>query len=201
MKLDFSKLNAIRRNKPPKRDVNGTELKVEVKVPTSPIKTPKTATEGKKEVLPVYRKLQREQDEYKRLVEAYGTYQQHIKMAGDLRTQILKGSGTGEPATALLLKAVQCISLMTGDMLFSEQVKSDLITIYGKGLLESVPIEWEIDEVKGRLSKLQQAVKIEANTDNKKRMGNAIQAHIIKLEELERLKEKAEEQKHIVEAS
>lgn len=60
-------------------------------------------------------RLDREKEERERARQAYATYQQNIKRAGELRSDILKGLRDREDPQAILLKAVECISLITGD--------------------------------------------------------------------------------------
>lgn len=81
-------------------------------------------------------KLQREQEDHKNSMEMYSIYQQNIKRAGTLRSEILKGLRAGEDPRAILLKAVECISLMTGDVVIYAQSKKDLIEKYGMDLGE-----------------------------------------------------------------
>jgi len=47
-------------------------------------------------------------------------YQEAIKKAGQLTGEITKGIQSGEKTEDLLLKAIECISLMTGDKIFYE---------------------------------------------------------------------------------
>lgn len=123
-------------------------------------------------------KLQREQEDHNRTLEAYRSYQDNIRRSGSLRTDILKGARAGDPVQLLFLKAVECIGCMTGDKLFTEQVKKDLKTIYGEGLLEPIPLEWELDEVKERLKRLEDAYnRAEIGTDDKAKIYKAIEAH------------------------
>lgn len=56
--------------------------------------------------------------------EAYREYQQNIKEAGDLRTQIIKGVQAGEPVELLFLKAVKCIGKMTGEKAFYTTIEA-----------------------------------------------------------------------------
>lgn len=45
-------------------------------------------------------------------------YQENIIKAGQLRNEINKGIAAGEDTAGLLLKALECISRMTGDQAF-----------------------------------------------------------------------------------
>jgi hypothetical protein len=117
--------------------------------------------------------LTRQQDELKRTSEAYKTYQTNIRRSGELRADIIRGVKAGESIYSLFLKAVECISNMTGEALFNTQIEKDLKIIYGEALLEEIPLEWELDGVKERLSKLKEAYKKETTSPASK--------HIIEL--------------------
>ena len=122
--LDFSKLFSIGRQGPQK---GRTEPFIPKGV-NFPIETekPQGAPQGRAVI-----KLQREQEDLRKAEEMYTTYQQNIKRAGTLRSEILKGLRAGEDPRAILLKAVECISLMTGDTVIYSQSKKDLIEKYG----------------------------------------------------------------------
>lgn len=209
MKIDLSELNKIRFPAVKNTAINATETAIEAlktqtdrEIPVKEEKRLENDSRTKKEQQPVYVKLQQEQEALLRMRTAYETYQRNIKKAGELKTKILKGSKNGEPATALLLQAVTCIGLMTGDTLFSKQIEQDLIAIYGKGFLEAVPITWELDSVKERLERLQQArLSTPMGTDDRKRLEGAIQAHTAKVQELEQRLQEAERQRNTSEAS
>ena len=53
-------------------------------------------------------------------------YQDAIHKAGTLTSEITKGIQNGEKPEVLLLKAVECISLMTGDKVFYENAARKL---------------------------------------------------------------------------
>lgn len=204
MELDFSKLNMLGfldfedTEEATGTAPEATKTEPEGEVPTldmKPLETASTAPEGQELA---YIKLTREQEDRARLQEAYRDYQNNIKNAGDLRTQILKGARAGEDPTALLLKACQCISSMTGEKLFSEQVEQDLKAIYGEVFLEPAPLEWELDEVKERLDRLQQALQRETKTEDRHRIERAIEAHRKKARELEELLGEAEKRRQAV---
>lgn len=204
MELDFSKLNKLGfldfeiEEEAPETAPEATKTEPEGKVPTldlEALKTAPTAPEGQELA---YIKLNREKADHARTLEVYRDYQSNIRNAGDLRSQILNGARAGEDPITLLLKAVQCISSMTGEKLFSEQVEQDLKAIYGEALLEPIPLEWERDEVKDRLDRLQQALDRETAPDDRRRIETALQAHRTKLARLEELLGKAEGRKRAV---
>jgi hypothetical protein len=132
-------------------------------------------------------KLQREQEEHKKTLEIYREYQQNIKRSGQLRTDILRGVKAGEAPQVLLLKAVECISLMTGDSLFYRQIQQDLKAVWGEGFLDRIPLEWELEEVRKHLENLLEALDRETTTDSRERIKGAIEAHRKKEKELEEL--------------
>ena len=78
-------------------------------------------------------RLNREKQDRDGYRQMYATYQQNIKRAGTLRGDIVKGIQSGENPLELLLKAVECISLMTGDTVIYAQSKEDILAVYGWG--------------------------------------------------------------------
>lgn len=191
MELDFTALRNLT-DKPPERPrtaFNGTD---DINSP-SDVKAqntaPQRATEGKEQAGQLTNLYNLEQAEHERSLAIYRDYQSNIKTSGELRTQLLKGARAGEPPVLLLLKAVECISLMTSDKLFYSQIEGDIRSIYGAGLLEREPLELELRNVKERLEKLEQAREREEG-DSKRRIEAAIQAHRKRAAELENLIEK-----------
>ena len=67
--------------------------------------------------------------------DRYREHQENIRQAGQLRAEINKGVQAGEPIYKLLLTAIECISLMTGEKLFYDMNKDNLQTIYGLSLI------------------------------------------------------------------
>lgn len=123
-------------------------------------------------------KLNREQEDRQRNLEMYRDYQNNIRQAGQLQTELTKGARAGEPAYTLLLKAIKAISLMTGNKAFYSQIYKDIKAIYGEGLKEQIPIEWELDEVRERLANMREAIERESTeADSKERIKKAIEAH------------------------
>jgi len=119
-----------------------------------------------------------------RLAGTYQEHQENIRRAKQLRADINKGLQAGEPIYRLLLTAIECISLMTGEKLFYDMNKENLQTIYGI-LGEPEAIEIERQEVQQRLNNLKAAYEREEAADAKQRIKNAIKAHQDKLEQLQ----------------
>lgn len=134
----------------------------------------------------------REQEDHRRSLEVYRTYQDNIKTSSTLQTQILKGLKAGEDVYSLFLKAAKAISLMTSNSLFYSQTEEDLKAIYGRGLQEKPPLQMELEEVQERLQRLREAEKREQASDSKERIHRAIQAHENKATELRGMIEKTQ---------
>ena len=134
----------------------------------------------------------REQEDHRRNLEVYRTYQENIKTSSTLQTQILTRLKAGEDVYSLFLKAAKAISLMTSNSVFYSQTEEDLKAIYGRGLQEKPPLQIELEEVQGRLQKLIEADKREKDGDSKERIQRAIQAHKNKATELREMIEKTQ---------
>lgn len=67
-------------------------------------------------------------EEQQRRARAAGwkQYQDNIIKAGQLRGEISRGIAAGEDTAGLLLKALECISCMTGDQVFYTVTKRKL---------------------------------------------------------------------------
>ena len=136
-------------------------------------------------------RLDRAKEDHQHTLEMYKGYQNNIKQAGQLQTELTKGARAGEPAYTLLLKAIKAISLMTGNKTFYSQIYKDIKAIYGEGLKEQIPLEWELDEVKERLANMREAIERETTeADSKERIKKAIEAHEKRERELLELLEK-----------
>ena len=204
MNLDFSGLNSISRNMLLKEFPD-----IPVDAPESPeassnvidsIEIPLDALNGLKNENrePVdgiaLIKLRRQQEDHEQIQEAYKAYQDNIKRSGELRAEILRGIKSGEPTPTLLLKAVECISNMTGDKLFYTQAEKDIKAIYGEAFLSGESLELELVEVEERLSMLKKACKREGiDEGDKERITIAIKSHEKRQETIKALIERAEE--------
>lgn len=204
MNLDFSGLNSISRNMLLKEFPD-----IPVDAPESPeassndidsIEIPLDALNGLKNENrePVdgiaLIKLRRQQEDHEQIQEAYKAYQDNIKRSGELRAEILRGIKSGEPTPILLLKAIECISNMTGDKLFYTQAEKDIKAIYGEAFLSRGSLELELVEVEERLSMLKKACKREdIDEGDKERITIAIKSHEKRQETIKALIERAEE--------
>ena len=204
MSLDFSGLNNIARNMVikefPEMPVDAPESPKTGSNEIDSIEIPLDALNGLKNENrePVdgiaLIKLRRQQEDHEQIQEAYKAYQDNIKRSGELRAEILRGIKSGEPTPTLLLKAVECISNMTGDKLFYTQAEKDIKAIYGKAFLSGESLELELVEVEERLSMLKKACKREGiDEGDKERITIAIKSHEKRQETIKALIERAEE--------
>lgn len=187
MGLDFTALNNIplqgakRDFAEPLEHVEGN-LARQLETPaTEPYRSPS----GEAESGAIHR-LESEKKERENARQMYATYQQNIKRAGMLRSDIAKGLKAGEDPLAILLKAVECISLMTGDTVIYTQSKEDLLAIYGWGLRQPAPLKAELEETQHRLAMLTRPELKDSPPDAQKRIERAIQAHRELIGSLER---------------
>lgn len=119
-------------------------------------------------------KLDAEKREREQLREMYSTYQENIKRAGSCRSDVLKGIKRGEDPLDLLLTAIECISLMTGDTVIYKQAEEDITAIYGWGLGYKQPLHRQLRNARERLEKLKQATVL---PEDRQRLNNAIREH------------------------
>lgn len=195
MDLDFSALNniALQEAEPKPKAGKQTEEK-EVGTPAVDLilKAKKAPQEEENKALHRLDGIKRERDNTRQM---YGTYQDSIERAGTLRADLLKGLGAGEAPLDLLLKALECISLMTGDKQTYIQGKEIIQDVYGWGLGELAPLKVRLKEAKERLALLsrQELIKPETPPDTQQRIKRAIKAHEKLIKDLENVIEKAEE--------
>lgn len=123
-----------------------------------------------------YLMINREKEAHEKAIRVYKEYQENIKRSEMLRSSILHDIKLGQDPYNLLLKAIECISLMTGEKLYYKQGKDDLQTIYG-ALGYNAPAEQEVQEVQERLNNLIKALEQEPDRRSKERINRAIKAH------------------------
>lgn len=139
-------------------------------------------------------RLLREQEDHKKTLELYRSYQTNIRRSGQLRTDIIKGVRAGEAPLALLLKAVECVACMTGERSFYEQVEADLKAVWGEGFLYRLPLEWELGEVEDRIANMESAVKRGSTGNSRERIERALGEHYQRREELKALLDKGKKE-------
>lgn len=125
----------------------------------------------------IYNPISSQREAEERHKAVYAAHQDAICKAGQCRADINKGILSGESPFDLLLKAIECISLMTGEKLFYSQNREQIKAIYGAGLLEVLPLEWELDEVQQRLKMLTRPELDNEPEESKRRIQTAVKAH------------------------
>ncbi len=169
MELDLTRLNSLaftdfKREQEKKQAPEAPESPAETQTASGEYKTltePKKPLETLTEGLEGIHKLQRQADAKKqdidRSLAICREYQQNIKTSSQLQTEILKGVRAGEDIYSLFLKAVKAISLMTSNTVFYSQLEGDIRAIYGRGLLDPLPLQIELQQVQERLKRLREA--------------------------------------------
>lgn len=142
-------------------------------------------------------RLQRQADinraEREQCAQILREYQENMKSAGMLTTEIIKGVQTGADVYDLFLKAVKALSLVTGNSALSDFVKEYTVTVYGSGLGKEQPLRIELQQVQDRLDRLREAAQRAGEPlDSIQRIQNAIKAHEQRADVLKQLIEKAE---------
>lgn len=122
----------------------------------------------------------------KRQSEIYKKHQENIRKAGDFIPEITKGILAADNPLTLLLKAIDCIGIMTGDNAFYSQSLQDIETVYGVGLHDPQAIEIELKEIDERLAKLWAAINT-ASQEEIKNLERAIKEHERRIEYLKQL--------------
>ena len=204
MELDFSKLykiaemdngGATNEAPPPTPPPNLAVEKILGGNIGKPIGENKNGSQAKSEGVEGLHYLQRELDarqaEKERNLQIYREYQENKRVSGQLKVEILKGLKAGQDINTLFLKACEAIGLMTSEKLFIKNVDADLKAIYGIGLLENKPLNMELEETRGRLTKLETAIQREKEVDSALRIKAAIEAHKKRVEQLEALLEQS----------
>ena len=161
-----------------------TQAEIDKLLKNDALKRPTSDENGKGNIKPLVSKENVVEALQERLAAVYKEHQENIKRAEQLRTDINKGVQAGEPVYKILLKAIECISLMTGDRVFYDMNKNKLQTIYGL-LGEPEAIAVERQEVEQRLKRLLAAYEKEKDPGAKQRIKAAIKAHEEKIKTLE----------------
>ncbi|OQA13378.1 MAG: hypothetical protein BWY62_01365 [Firmicutes bacterium ADurb.Bin356] len=100
--------------------------------------------------------------------------------AEQCKAEITKGITAGEGPYKLLLKAIECIALMTGEPAYYHINRESLISIHG--LLDPEPLQMELEQVQTRLTMLEAAATQEPNSSG---IQAAIKAHRTRADRIE----------------
>ena len=131
--------------------------------------------------LPENNILQRQADQsaadQERAAAAYRHYQDNIRAAGQLTTDIIKGLNAGQDVHDLFLMAVKAISCMTNDNYLYSHAEETIKTVYGVALGQYKPLQMELAAVEERLNNLEESILWVDQLDEKRRIENAIKWH------------------------
>ena len=133
-----------------------------------------------------FQKLNQLKQANEKAAEFYRQEQENIKKAADFIPEITKGILAADNPFTLLLKAINCIGLMTGNNAFYKQSIQDIKAVYGIGLHDPQAVEIELQETDSRLAKLWEAIN-SATPEEQKNIERAIKAHERRIEYLKTL--------------
>ena len=189
-KRDFNP--ALAKNRPSEQASEPRKADAEYKLPSVQQKP----TQSHVEPVAGLKRLQEKEEAIKRdheqSVQVYREYQKNIKLTDSTQAEILKGLRTGEDPVGLLLKAIEAISLMTGNKHFYTQARGDLISIYGEALLYPLPLQWQIDEGMERMGKMLEALNREQDPTSRERIEASLKTLYQKIEKQQALLEEAQ---------
>ena len=141
---------------------------------------------AEKTYTPLHKKREAQRAENARSLAICQEYNANRAKSGQLTAEILKGLNAGESPYILLIKAAECIGLLTGETrVFSQSVKDKITEIYGQGLTDSRALEIELADVRQRLAMLTRP-ELEQTANIK----NAVRAHKEREQQILSLQEK-----------
>ena len=183
MEIDFSVLNNLKNDalKCPTNEDNDNMRRSTPKLEKS---QPQGKYEG--ESGNCFQKLNQLKQANEKTAELYRQEQENIKKAGDFIPEITKGILAADNPLDLLLKAINCIGIMTGNKAFYDQSLTDIKAVYGIGLHDPAAIEIDLQETDSRLAKLWEAIN-SATPEEQKNIERAIKEHEQRIEYLKKL--------------
>lgn len=128
-------------------------------------------------IAPLLRTQERRTEAEERALAICKEKQEAIAQSEAARTSILKGLQAGVSPTRLLLIATDCIGKITGDSVFSSQSRADILTVYGKGLMQPEALQIELEGLQARIAMLTRPELDAEPEDSKRRIQAAIRAH------------------------
>ena len=142
-------------------------------------------TAGDTGIKQLQREIDQKTNEKQKALMVYQEYQKNIKLSSQLQSEIMKGLQSGEDIYTLFLKAMQIVSLTTSNKAQYNITEQYIREIYGYGLGNPAPLEIELQLVKDRLNRLEQA---KANgMEHTESITRAIRSHRNKIKEIEAL--------------
>lgn len=132
-----------------------------------------------------YYSIEMEKKQREQARQMYADYQKNNRESEKIMGEITKGIMSGTDPAQLLLQAIEIISHLTGNEHFHATNRENMKTVYG-ATGNKVFAEMELDETRQRLSRLEEALTRETDTDSRTRIGRAIIAHQARIEQIER---------------
>lgn len=128
---------------------------------------------AEKTYTPLHKKREAQRAENARSLAICQEYNANRAKSGQLTAEILKGLNAGESPYILLIKAAECIGLLTGETrVFPQSVKDKITEIYGQGLTDSRALEIELADIRRRLATLTRP-----DLEQTANIKNAVKAH------------------------
>lgn len=142
-------------------------------------------TEALEGLAGLQRKIDQRQAEKATIAAIYKRYNDNIKAANALETEILKGLDAGQNIYKLFLMAAKALSATINDTGFYDMIENKVLAIYGSGLQEPGALELEAGQTRERLEKLIAAAARAENEDDRQRIQKAIASHREAIKKLE----------------
>ena len=175
MAIDFSNLDQLNRG----------QSKAE---PTGVYKAP-DAHQNEQGAPKLQKEINQTATEREQARQAYMAYQDNIRAAGSLQSEILKGAASGADLCFLLLSAADCISRMTGDGGVFRKSLNRILEERALRTLEPLPLTDRERATAARLERLKAAAERAESPAEARLIQQAIQEHEGELKALKALKE------------
>lgn len=174
MKLDFSALDSIPyKGEDPAEDFKHSEPLITIDY-SKARQTPPAPARGPKQLKLIYESTttQNNPEKAEEGLEIIEDAEQ-VNIFEDpdgshLKKLISKGIRRGEDPLQLLLKAIECISLLSGDRAFYEKNRERMASIYGAGMGREAALELELIETQGRITRLKYSLNKEDLTEKER---------------------------------
>lgn len=109
--------------------------------------------------------------------------------AQELRTKLNDSINAGKPPLEIVLEIAKLVGEISGEDSFYENVREQILAVYGFALGDKFILDDELAEVKARLEKISAAYENPEFTEEEHiRIGYALERHKKEIERLDRLK-------------
>ena len=123
-----------------------------------------------------YYSIELEKKQREQTRQMYADYLKKTRESERIMGEITKGIMDGTDPAQLLLQAIEIIGNMTGNEIFTTTNRENMNTIYG-ATGNKFFSEMEADEIRQRLSRLEEALTRETDENSRERIRRAITAH------------------------